>query len=1057
MVKIVNAYTLSECLDAMGETVEKYEAMGQRNIVFCEDRLTLVAERALMRRLGGSFLTEVTTFSRFLQTDRKQLSRQGSVMKVGEIMLALQAEGLLKCFTSADSVAANAKCIYEQLAQFSASELTSGQLKENVENISDEDGALKNKMRDLALVYERYDEFLQTSGYLDEGKYLSLLPACIKATKGIERTNIFFLCYSSFTAQAMKTVSAAIDAAANVVGVFFAGEEEIYTNQAYARFAECANQKGKAYALNKGEPLDGEAEVLRRGFFSMSEVALAGSEGRYRTDKVHIFAAPDKTGEAEFVAVNIKKLLMQDPEMRYRDFAVLTPSVEEYSLALKKAFREYSIPYSIDERISLKRHPLSKFILAVIETKQEKYTPAAVDRVLKNVFFGESDGYRNYLLKYSNYRGGAKRDLKFTKEKRKAGDEDVLPFFGGEEYLSGCRERLIGAVELFKTKATGVAYCEAVKALLTSFRAKETLDKLIESAEDEGTRSYLSQIEKNIRKVLDELCQIAGGKVLSLAEFAAVLEGGLEATEIAPNPLRLDAVFVGDLTDSRIERVEVLFALGMTDAVPRRSDDANLVTDRDKEKLKEIKTVLEPMVEEVNGRSRESACLNLCTFTRGLYLTYPLGSNGENPALSDIFYYIKELFATKEGFPLTEEKNYSAADFAYRCGAVAPAARQLLCELNEYETQKIDERREFASLYAALSRRGELPKCFGVLDEGVKTIENAEELFFQRGVLSPSTLEGYFACPYKNFAERGLKLKEREETAVLATDTGNFIHALLERVTEKVREFDTEEAFANFANEVGRGLMNDGSAASQTDTAAGKYSQEKLLKEGVTVARAVYRQVQDSGFTEQRTEQTVSTADFYGKVDRVDESDKFVRVIDYKTGRIDATPVAYYTGQKLQMELYMSAVRGEKTPAGVLYFPASEDFRDSEDGRFRMQGFLNGDSEALLCGDRNLTDENKSEYFEAKLTDNARLEKVMDGETFMQFLDYGIYLSRGAIKEIREGFIAPSPYKGSCDYCKFGGMCGFHKEVHAVRSEERITPKKIAAIAKAHKEGEDNE
>ena len=65
VVKIVNAYTLSECLDAMGETVEKYEAMGQRNIVFCEDRLTLVAERALMRRLGGSFLTEVTTFSRF--------------------------------------------------------------------------------------------------------------------------------------------------------------------------------------------------------------------------------------------------------------------------------------------------------------------------------------------------------------------------------------------------------------------------------------------------------------------------------------------------------------------------------------------------------------------------------------------------------------------------------------------------------------------------------------------------------------------------------------------------------------------------------------------------------------------------------------------------------------------------------------------------------------------------------------------------------------------------------------------------------------------------------
>ena len=75
MIKLINAYTLSECLDAVAEQVVAYEQLGMRNVIFCEDRLTLVAERALMRRLGGTILTEVTTFSRFLKTKEKVLSR----------------------------------------------------------------------------------------------------------------------------------------------------------------------------------------------------------------------------------------------------------------------------------------------------------------------------------------------------------------------------------------------------------------------------------------------------------------------------------------------------------------------------------------------------------------------------------------------------------------------------------------------------------------------------------------------------------------------------------------------------------------------------------------------------------------------------------------------------------------------------------------------------------------------------------------------------------------------------------------------------------------------
>jgi len=185
----------------------------------------------------------------------------------------------------------------------------------------------------------------------------------------------------------------------------------------------------------------------------------------------------------------------------------------------------------------------------------------------------------------------------------------------------------------------------------------------------------------------------------------------------------------------------------------------------------------------------------------------------------------------------------------------------------------------------------------------------------------------------------------------------------------------------------------------------------------------------------------------------VDSTEKYVRVIDYKTGSIDDKAVSYYTGRKLQMQLYMSAIQGERIPAGVFYFPASIDYTETTEKRFQMKGFLNGETEALLCGDKTLQEGEQSEYFPASLNNN-RSKRVMDEQTFRDFLDYSVLVARQGCKELKEGFIAPTPYKGSCDYCKYGGLCGFNRGQGAQRTEDSIEPKSIAEIARVIKEGE---
>ncbi len=1031
-------------MDAMAEYAAAYETQGGSNLIFCEDRLTLLAERALLKKMGGTFRSSVTTFARFLNADARVITKQGSVMAVGEVMTALQRENKLQCFTSPASVGNNARCIYETIAQISASEITPEVLKEGEAALTDD--VLKKKVSDLALIYEGYTEFLKSGGFVDESKYLALLPARIREDETLRNVNVFFLGYPSFTAQAKESIRAVCERAKNVVGVFCSGKEELYTNRAADAFSSVCSELGKLQVKEVGKPLTGEAEALRKGLFNPLKAPMY-----LTTDKIHLFEAEDKSAEAEYVAVKLRRMMAEQPELRFRDVSVLVSDVAGYSLSLKKAFGEFGIPYFIDEKRSLKRHPVSRFLLDCFKTARERFSTGAVQSLTSSIFFGESDEYRNYLLKFANYRGGAKRPIKTGEVVEKNYD---IPM------LEAARQRLLLATENIKGRGHGRDYCIAVRKLLVDFDVENKLNELSEAVGDVAQKGYLMQIYGALERVLAEAELLTGGKEMTAQEFEAVLKDGLDATELSLIPLKSDAVFIGDITDSRIERARVLFCMGMTDGVPRSSTDTAIVSDREIEKLAEVKTLLEPTVAEVNLRARESACLNLCSFTDELYLTYPLAADGSEPALSEVFRYVDTLFRAGDGKKLKREKKYAEGDFAYRCSAPVPAVRQLLVEKNEYEAQKADKRQEYSSLFTALDKLSVTEKDDYLEERGGHVcVERGEELFFKDGSISPTSLEGYFACPFRHFAERGLKLKEREEATVLAMDTGDFVHELLEKTAMKAEELDTEAELRAYAMEVGAELLKTSVYALQQDTASDLVFAEKLLKEGADVAVAAYRQIKNSDFKVEATERKVSGEFFHGKVDRVDGTDKYVRVIDYKTGRIDDESASYYMGRKLQMQLYMSELKGERVPAGVFYFPASIDYKGEDEGRFRMQGFMNGDEEAVLAGDKSLSKDAptvKSEYFPSALKNSAATKRVMDGETFRDFLDYAVFVSRQGCRELKEGFIAPSPCEKGCEYCSYGGMCGFSKDIQKERKKQSVEPAAIAKIARETREGKDN-
>ena len=74
---------------------------------------------------------------------------------------------------------------------------------------------------------------------------------------------------------------------------------------------------------------------------------------------------------------------------------------------------------------------------------------------------------------------------------------------------------------------------------------------------------------------------------------------------------------------------------------------------------------------------------------------------------------------------------------------------------------------------------------------------------------------------------------------------------------------------------------------------------------------------------------------------------------------------------------------------------------------------------------------------------------------FRDFLDYSVFAARQGSAELKEGYIAPTPYGKSCEYCKYGGMCGFNRDACLPREEPTIDAMQIAEIARKNREGKE--
>ena len=253
--------------------------------------------------------------------------------------------------------------------------------------------------------------------------------------------------------------------------------------------------------------------------------------------------------------------------------------------------------------------------------------------------------------------------------------------------------------------------------------------------------------------------------------------------------------------------------------------------------------------------------------------------------------------------------------------------------------------------------------------------------------------------------------------------------------------------------------------------AQNEYSVSLILKESYLYCRKTYLWLKSSGFKtgkgllevkfgEKRDDKDPSPkyppisllggkVKLSGVIDRIDVSDDYCRIIDYKTGGVDASPAALFTGNKLQLYLYASAVNDKKT-AGAYYVKIKDEYSE-EDAKATplAAGVTLNDENLVLLQDEHFATEDKSEFIPVKKK-NDRCNNLTSKENLENLKKYALILAENAAKEMMEGVIIPSPFKNACEYCPFSAVCG--KAENSERTVRSVTEDCVAESARGYGE-----
>ena len=822
-----------------------------------------------------------------------------------------------------------------------------------------------------------------------------------------------------------------------------------------------------------GAPRPGALGHLERELFCVPQSAY-----QEPSKAVQLALCRNPQEEAEFAAALVRRLC-RTRGWRYRDFALALATPDQaLAGALRRAFALYKVPLFLTQGRSADKHPLSACLLNALRAVTRGWALADLVGYIRSGFSGLTGEEADLLVNYAQSHGLRGRAW-------------LSPLTRGEEAerqaAEPLRQRVAQPLAAMADRAKAARnltqVLAAVFGLLEDIGAYQQMEAQAQSLQAQGLAVWAAegaQVWNRVVQALDQMVQLLPPARMSLAQVYEMLRRALSAAVVKALPQSADAVEGGALEHLRGKPVRALLVVGACSAAALPPEGL----------LGEEETAL---LEE-NGLE-----LNLNAEERQRMVR--LG--------------FKSLLAMTGDYLLVSRSQSDASGRALQAGALMNEIAQLLPQvrvrggvtgdLGMLRVRLEQPEAALCRLPGLLRSGGSLPQAaFEALKmtPGMEAplarmrasfahrvySEKLDKILARRlmgpGSVSASRLERFAACPFRHFAHYALRPQEFRPFTLSPRDAGSFYHEALEAFIRQ-----NGDRLSQLTQEEGQALMDrlTGDMTAQLlqahggDSALAQAEGERLRRVARRAASVVVRQFDGSLFRPASVELDIQAdqvrvngrAALGGRIDRVDlweapTGQKYLRVIDYKTGGRPVSLQDIYYGLQLQLILYLAAATAQLggQPAGIFYFTIADPListqsRDGEEverereRQLRLDGLVLGQEEVV----RAMAAQPQRAVNVAFNRDGSlrAADKVLQAEDFSRLMRYAMEQAARMVRAMEEGETAVAPAQSgsrlACRFCEYATLCGFDPRLEGARP--RKLPKLSAKeVLEALKEGD---
>ena len=927
-------------------------------------------------------------------------------------------------------------------------------------------GRQGDKLRDLGMIYAAY-QAMEQAGAADPRGRLDRLAGQLRDTRWGEGMAFCVYGFTDFTPQEEQVLSALMsqgeltvafvcDTGDDPSGIF---QPALRAARRLARLAKENAVPVHTQALDRPLPRHPSLAFLEQNLFGPApQVPWSGQSAVTRV------AAATPRQEVEWCAAEILRLLREE-HYRCRDIAVCARRLDGYGELIESVFSRYGVPVFLSAMEDVLEKPVLALVTSALAAAAEDYPYEELFRFLKTGLTGITDEERdlleNYVLTW-DLRGSA-----WTRQK----PWDMHPEGYGREFtdedtafvarLDALRRKVIAPLEkLRKGKdKTGKGRALALYQLLDDIDLPTRLAQRADSLDQRGERTAAAQYRQLwdiLVGGLEQCALLLGDTELELDEFSRLFSLVLSQYDVGAIPVSLDAVTVGDASRMAHKEVKALFLLGADSAsIPDCAPSPGLFSDQDRDALAAMEVELAPRQEDKLRREMTIAYETCARPSQRLYVSFAAGAGESQRTPCFLWERLGLLFPGQPvadgGDPLARLSAPDAAlELAGRDPAVAGALRQV-----PGLTSRVERIQR-----AAQWRRGRLSRLA------------VDELFGPVVPMSATRLDLYNSCHFSHFLRYGLDSKPRQRAAFRPSDYGTFVHDVLENTLRAAKNagipLDDADGVRRLSQAAADRYEREVLAGLEDEPARFRYLFQRMKQAALAVVRSVAAELSVSDFAPAafelgfgpgkelppvEVEQGVRLR-LSGFVDRVDEwlhdGRRYLRVVDYKTGKKSFDFSDVEDGRGLQMLLYLFALSregervlgpGEIVPAGVLYVPArtplvdgergmtDADIQRSRDKLLRRQGLVLDEPEVLSAMEHA---EGGSFRF-LPVSDRRGGGDYLVTPEQMALLDaYITDALRAAAGELAAGNIDADPYwhnadKNPCRWCDYRAACHFEE------------------------------